>query len=160
MMYGILIQAALVVFIAAGSWYHGYRKGDDAARAEYAARDLQAAREAQIAYAGIASRYRAKEQAQAQSFAAVSTAYQRKLDANATALLAAGAVRLFDPGSRVQACGDTAAATPASPGGNNEGRGTALSQELASFLIAEANRADGIVLRLTACQAILRSERD
>jgi hypothetical protein len=159
-MYAYLVAAVVFLVSVGGAYIGGRADGDRISDAEHLAENLQEAREAHIAYAGIASRYRAKEQAQAQSFAAVSTQYQRKLDANATALLAAGAVRLFDPGSRVQACGDTAAAAPASPGGNNEGRGTALSQELASFLIAEANRADGIVLRLTACQAILRSERD
>jgi hypothetical protein len=157
-MYAVLIQAALVVFIAAGTWYHGYRKGGDVTRAEYATRDLKAATEAQDAYARLASRYRAKEQAQAQSFAAVSTAYQRKLDANATALLAADAVRLFDHGTSPKACGDTPATVAANPVAANSG-GTELSPKFAAFLRSESSRADAVVLKLNLCIGLLESER-
>jgi len=157
-LYGVLIQAAVVVFIAAGAWFHGYNKGADVTRAEYATRDLQAANEAAAAYKGLEERYRAKEQAQAQHFAAVSKDYQRRLDANATALVTAGAVRLFDPGTHSQTCGDSAAKTPADSVAANP-RGTELSAKLADFLRSEASRADKVVLKLNLCIDTLEAER-
>ena len=160
-MYGLLIQAALVVFIAAGTWYHGYSKGERDTEGVYAKRDLQAASEASIAYAGIVERERKKEQTWAKSFARVSQGHQKELADNAKALdIALASGRLYDrfaahPETSGSACG----AVAASPSGSDGSRGTQLSEALAKFLITEANRADKVVLRLTACQAILEEER-
>lgn len=161
-LYGILIQAALVVFIAAGAWLYGYGKGGDATRTEYAARDLQAASEAQIAYAGIVERNRAKEQAWAKSFSRVSQGHQKELADNAKALdIALASGRLYDKfAANLQASGSACGPVASSASGGDGGRGTELSNPLTEFLVREASRADKIVLQLTSCQAILRSERD
>ncbi len=172
-LYGALIQAALVVFIAAGAWWHGFGKGSDVARAEFATRDLQAAREAQIAYAGIVKRRHETEQAWQKSFASVSQEHQKDLAENEKALdtalagLRSGAIVLRDPGTVGQACGGGSGSPAASPG-VGDGSASAglppapfavLSDEASRFIVEMASDADAVVVQLQACQAILEAER-
>jgi len=165
-LYGVLIQAAVVVFIAAGAWFHGYNKGADVTRAEYATRDLQAATEAQAAYARIVERHRAKEQEWQKSLTAVSAQYQKRIAANETQRLAdlaaidSRTLILRDPNaSGVQACSGGSSPSAGTAAGRNGATGAELSSAASRFLLELASEADSIVGQLSACQAILRSER-
>jgi len=159
-LHGVLIQAALVVFIAAGAWYHGYGKGSDVTRAEYAQRDLQAATEAQDAYARIVERYRAKEQAQAKQIAAVSAQHQKDLIANEKALdIALSGSRLFDRNATNNQAGGSCPAIVAGNPVATDTRGTELSREASDFLRSEAARANRTVIKLNLCIDTLEAER-
>ena len=160
-MYGNLICAALVLFIAAGTWLHGYHHGEVQAISEYRQRDLQTATEAGIAYAGIVSRYRAQEAKWQKSFSSVSTQQQKDRLANEKALdIALASGRLYDRNaSNPQACGGGATTVAASPSGGDAGKGSFLSESASGFLRRLANEADSVVIQLQACQAILKAER-
>ena len=61
-MYAYLVAAVVFLVSVGGADWKGRTDGDAITSAEYAQRDLQAATEAQIAYAGIVIRERKKEQ--------------------------------------------------------------------------------------------------
>jgi len=161
--YGYLVAAiaGLVALGAAG--YEGYQLGGDHVRAEYAARDIKQAKEAAALAQATQEKYRAQEQAHSQAVAAIANDYQGRLtDAQAKTAIAlnairSGSVRLRDPGAK--ACGDPAPGTPAAPGRGNGDTAGGLSDQLATFLVSEAARADQVVLQLTACQAVIISDR-
>ena len=76
------------------------------------------------------------------------------------ALVDAGELRLRDPGARDPA-GDRGCPGDATAGaGRNHGTQTAeLSAKAAEFLLALTGEADTVVRQLTACQALITSER-
>lgn len=157
-MNGYILAALIGLAVSGIAYVQGRADGGRLERAEYAAQRLQEVREYGIAVNGIQTRYRAQERQWAQSFAKVSTFYQGELKKNDQALadaLAAG--RLRDPYAK--ACGDPAPATSTSSSGNHGDGGGELSPEFDAFLKSEAARADKVVARLTACQAILINER-
>jgi len=157
-MYANILFAAIFVCVVAGSYVQGRADGNRITKAEYIQRDLQSSEEARIAERGIAARERAKESDWQKRFAQASTKYQRSIDASATALVTANAVRLFDPGRPIQ--------TPANGTGKvasnsvaTDTRGTELSATFADFLKREASRADTTAMRLNLCIDVLESER-
>ena len=153
------LVAALVFLLAlGGAYWKGRTDGARLTAAEYATRDLKASEEARIAERAITERYRAQEQRWQAAFSKAGTDYQRKLDANATALLVSDAVRLRDPFTKPQACGSETTQPAADTNAANSG-GTELSQAFASFLRSEASRADAVVLKLNLCIDTLESER-
>jgi len=163
--YGNLVCAALVGLIAISSYIAGDRNRAKIDAGEQAQRDLKAATEAQAAYKSLSEQYRAKEQAQAQAFAAVSAQYQKRIANNETQRLAdltaveSRALVLRDPNADPKACGNQAASTTPGASGSNGAKGADLPAKTAGFLLGLANEADAVVGQLTACQAILRSER-
>ena len=157
-MYANILFAAIFVCVVAGSYVQGRADGNRITKAEYVQRDLQSSDEARIAERGIVARERAKESNWQKRFAQASTKYQRSLDANATALLAANAVRLFDPGRPIQTLTSGTGEVATNTGTTNT-RGTELSQPFADFLKREASRADATAIRLNLCINVLESER-
>ena len=159
----VYLAGAVAVLVAVGSAYwQGRTDGATATRAEYQARDLQAATETRIAERGIQDRYRAQEAKWAQSFAAVSKKYQKELAANETRYLTslATAPVLRDPyAADCKAGGSSAAEAAPSPGKRDGGKGSQLSPEASIFLWNLAVEADAVVLQLTACQAVIAEDR-
>lgn len=163
-LYAILGLVAVLALAGAGA--KGYSLGKDNVRAEYAARDLQAAADAQAAYKAIAEKYRAKEQADAQALATVANDYERRLkDARGKTTVAmdalrSGALRLRDPGAvGQQAGGNCAPETPPSTGKRDGEKGAGLSDQASEFLLTEAARADAYTEQLAACQAVIEADR-
>ncbi|MBF3800036.1 lysis protein [Burkholderia pseudomallei] len=95
----------------------------------------------------------------------ISTDYERKLnDAKSQAdrdiaAARAGALRLRD---RAATCGNQPSESATGPGAgvSADTGGAELSLPATEFLLSEAGRADEIVLRLNACEAVVRSDRD
>jgi len=157
-MYANLIILAIFVGVTVGAYFTGANNREKIVRGEYAARDLQASEEARTVEKAIAERERAKEASWQQKFAQAGTKYQRSLDASATALLTANAVRLYDNYRAVAACGSAASETAADTVAT-DARGTELSKPFADFLKREASRADSTAIRLNLCIDVLESER-
>lgn len=150
----------------AGASYKAYHLGANNVRAEYAARDLQAAAEAQAAYKAVAEKYRAKEQADAQALAQVANDYERRLkDAKSKTSIAldairSGSLKLRDPGTASNQAGrDCPAQTTASAVVGDGSTGAELSRDASAFLYSEAARADAYTEQLGACQAALEADR-
>lgn len=62
-------------------------------------------------------------------------------------------------GATCASSGNAAATTAASTGSSDGATRAELSDTAAEFLIGEANRADAVVAQLTACQAVVASDR-
>ncbi len=170
----VYLAAAVACLVALGGAYVKGRTDEGRiVRGEYAARDLQAATEAQIAYAGIVERRRKTEQAWQKSFAGISQKHQGEIADNAKKLkdalagLRSGDFVLRDPGTVNQACGSGSGSPAASPG-VGDGSASAglppapfaiLSNEASRFIVEMAAEADEVVVQLQACQAILEAER-
>ena len=156
-------MAAAIAFLVSvgGALWKGYGLGESATRAEYAARDIQEAREAQIAYAGIVNRYRSQEAAWANKVTSISTRYQKDLTANEKALdVAISGSRLYDRTAiNPKACDNGTAKVAGNTGVGNGGSGTYISEAAGIFLRRLANEADAVTIQLSACQDILASER-
>ena len=132
----------------------------DGAKLEASANNALRAQEAIEFNLAIEGAYKRKAETEAKwqaSFSAAGKDYQRKIDAAHTALVTAGAVRLFDPGTRA-ACGDPAAKV-AADSKPTDPRGTELSAWLTDYLKREASRADKVVLKLNLCIDTLEAER-
>lgn len=157
-----VLLAAVVGFVAAvgGAYVQGRSDGNAISDREHVAEKLQQTTETAIAINGAQTRHRAQEAQWQESFSTVSTTLQGKLDASKKALaIALAANRLRDPFAKPQTCGGaTAEAAPSASGDNAPGE-SELSVQFDTFLKSEASRADKIVLKLTACQEILTSER-
>jgi prophage endopeptidase len=164
-LYANIIIAAIFVGVTVGAYIQGRADGTRVTKAEYLQRDLQASEEARIAERGIAARERAKEQDWQKRFVAASTDYQKRIAANETQRLAdmaavdARTLILRDPNSAVQTCPDRTGEIAGSASGRDGGPGSELPPKTAQFLLSLAGEADSVVGQLTACQAILRSER-
>jgi len=161
-----LIAALAFVLGITGAYVKGRSDGGQLVVSEYAQRDLADERVNAAVVKGINARYRAKEQAQAQAFAAVSAGYQKRIANNEAqkrddaAALDARTLVLRDPSSpRVQSCGGGAASAAPGAGGRDGPAGGELSLPASRFLLALANEADGVVNQLTACQAVVEADR-
>jgi hypothetical protein len=66
---------------------------------------------------------------------------------------------LRDQGTVGQTCSSGTAQAAAPSGGSDGNSGGKLSEQLTTFLISEASRADQIVSQLSACQQVLIDER-
>jgi hypothetical protein len=115
-------------------------------------------------YAELQTKYREKERQFAVDQAAIAEKYRKEREDNdrkknaVIAGLRSRAIVLRDPGS-AQSCGSSPGEATAPAPGSDGKAGTELSPELAQFLVGEADRADGIVKQLAACQEIVESDR-
>jgi len=159
-LFAVLILAGL-----GGSYLKGRTDGGDIVRGEYAARDLKAASDYAAKERSITEANRQKERQWAKSAASASARYQRELATNETQRLAdraaieSGAIRLRDPGTDHKAAGSEACPVAGSPSGHHGAEGTYLSSKTTAFLLGLATEADSVVNQLSACQQVLRSER-
>lgn len=163
-MYANILIAVVAAAMLAGSYLQGRKDGGNAIRADYAARDIKAAQDYAAKEREITEAYRAKEAKWAQQVAAVSKDYQRKV-ANAhtqrladLAAIDARTLRLRDPGTDSQACGNSATPPSATASGRDDRSGAYLSDKAARFLLGLTAEADSVVSQLTACQQILIDE--
>jgi len=128
--------------LAVGAYVQGRADGTRVTKAEYLAVEKS-----------ISTQARAKENEWQQKFAEAGKKYQRGLDANATALFTANAVKLYDFAHSSNTC--KVAADPVAV----DARGAELSATFADFLKREASRADSTAIRLNLCIDMLESER-
>lgn len=164
-MYAYIIAAVVGLVMLASGAYEVYQAGANSVRVEQQARDLKAAQDYAAKEREITEAYRAKEAKWSQSLAAVSKDYQRKVAANETQRLAdiaaidARTIRLRDPSADNQACGSEASDAATDPAGHHGSEGTYLSSKAATFLLGLVTEADAVATQLSACQAVLTSER-
>jgi len=164
-LYGNLLLAAIFVGVVAGAYVQGRADGTRVIKAEYLQRDLQASEEARAVEKAIAERERAKEQGWQKRFVAASTDYQKRIAANETQRLAdmaaldARTLILRDPNGTAGCVSGSGSEIAGSASGRNGVSGSELPAKTAGFLLSLASEADAVVGQLTACQAILRSER-
>lgn len=152
--------AWLLSLAGAGYWAHGV--GVDSERVIWQARELRAQQVANTKYRELDSRYRSMERVGAEHLAAVSAAYEERLNdaqdrtQHLAAAARAGDLRLRDPGARTEhACGGDASPAAADPGQRDGEAGAELSAAAAGFLLELTGEADQRVEQLTACQASL-----
>ena len=159
--------AVLILAAAAGIYVKGGNDREARITAMYQARDLKAAADYQAKETALQNEYRAKEQAQGIAFAAVSKKLLVERSNHETTKLAALAavdagtlkLRLTDSAD-CKASGNQSSEIAGSARRSNGGEeGRFLGKADTAFLVAEASRADIYVTQLTACQAVLTSER-
>ena len=141
-----------------------YNDGYNAAKNHYQKLMAEADKAHAIVYAQLEANARQQEQDHAATIAAVDQKYFKELknvQAKNKADLAAlrnGALQLRDR----FICPDAGGSRPSTLTGSGMGNGTGtggLRITDAEFLVSEADRADGIVIQLQACQEILRADR-
>lgn len=166
-MYAKLAIALVLLLALVGAYVKGRSDGGKIVQADYAQRDLKAAQDYAAKEREITEKYRSKEANWQSQFVAASKAYQRGLANAETAKLAAiagvesGAIKLrLNDSADCKVDGNTTSEIAASASGRNDSaEGRFLGKADSAFLIAEASRSDKIVMQLSACQQILRSER-
>ena len=160
-----VIIAAIIGLLAAS--IVGYLKGSHDGKVQIEAlwQTREAAINAQAAnkISEAAARVAAIEHAHADEINAVDTKYQTKLrekeNALALALNAAKYSGLYAHTTCPAVSGNPTGG-PVAPSGIGDGSPRVkLPDEDARFLLSEADRADKIVEQLTACQAVIRSDR-
>lgn len=108
---------------------------------------------------------RGKELATAERQAAIDATYQENLRVSnnerdrALADLAAGRIRLRNLAAALQARERGASEAAPGAGEHHGAEGAGLSDETSRYLVGEAARADAVVEQLTACQALVKSDR-
>lgn len=163
----VYFLAALVWLLSlVGVGWKLHSMGVAETKSAYVTRDLQDERMYSAQFRGINARYRDIELKWADRLSTVSTKYEQEVAKNAKtkadldAARKRGAVVLRDPGrTGGEACGGGTPETAPGTGQRDGPPGARLSESLADFLVAEASRADAIVLQLTACQDVLDNER-
>jgi prophage endopeptidase len=174
-LYVALGAVLLIVLIVAGfMWYVGSERRAAFAAGEVAERGRWQAKESKELSAANAEILRLTKLAQdleakrAAALAKASADYQkgladgkRELDA-AVAAARSGALVLRDPGRTTGACppGGAAAATEPGAGGRDGAKGGELSREASAFLLELTGEADAVAKQLTACQAVVRADRE
>lgn len=151
--------------VAVGWW----QRHDGAARVEAAwqAREAQQVSQAAERIQAMQVAARDAEHRHGQALADISAHYQEQLthaedrrrrDIDA---LRAGTLRLRDPNApAVPACGSETGPTPPAPGGRDGAQGGELSGQAAEFLYRLASEADDLARQLTACQQVIRQDRE
>lgn len=165
--YAYLIAAVVAVVMLAGAYLQGRSDGTDITTSAYATRDLQGAQVSFAKYQEVSDKYRAQEARWQEKFVSASRTHQRELANVHTSKLAAIAavesgalrLRLNDPTDCATSRSGSAEIATAASGRNGDAEGRFLGKADSAFLIAEASRADAVVSQLTACQQILRDER-
>ncbi len=155
-----MILGAVVFAIAA--YFYGHYEGGHAVKAEWEAEKSEANAQAAQALQDANARVLEAERALAVKQVKVEKIYVEKIrevEIERNSLSAASR----DDGLFIDAaCPDRGGELPgvaAGPGGDHGGEKARLSESSANALIALAADADEIVHQLTACQAILREER-
>lgn len=160
------IALAFVVGLAL-AYIQGRSDGGDLVRGEYSQRDLADSRENQATYAAWNNRNRAKEQKAAREGQLIAKRHQEKVanveSSKLTALAALhdGTLRLRLTDSSGCETNGSAGSETAGTGRGDHGRteGRFFGNADAAFLISEASRADAAVNQLSACQALVRADR-
>jgi prophage endopeptidase len=162
---GIIMALAIAAYNVVD--HRGYTRGVSETDSKYAKRDNDALRSANARIQELEEKARAGERRRAEELAAVSVHYQGALEAAKSqrerdvALAHAGTLRLRDPNAASPAGCDRggpgeAAAAAAGRDGAQAGE---LSREAVGFLLNLADEADEVVEQLTACQAVVRTDR-
>ena len=158
-----------IAFIASVLTVGGYEHhaGATAENAKWEQRYAQETAQAAATINKLQTEARTKEAAYEAGMVALAGNYQKELkneqDQSAADLAAvrAGALSLRDPfATGTLSAGPSSAGTITASAGSGHGApGCELSQPTAEFLVGEADRADGIVRQLDACQAIVVQDR-
>lgn len=169
----VLAGIASAVFFGAKSYIDGvdskaFERGRTEAVAAYQKRDNEALAAANKRIAELGIQIRAIEAKAAKDVAALDANHQKEIeraknqaehDVNAAR---SGALRLRDHWrDEARSCiaardRDAVSAAAGTTGVGNGPRGAELSAEATEFLLTEANRADAVVDKLTAAQALIR----
>lgn len=155
--------AWLASLVAVGYWQND--AGHVAERVGWQEKDNKELRLANAKITELNNRERTKERESAERLAAVSDNYQRELK-NAkdqrerdVSAARAGTLKLqFNPAS-VSPGGSEAGSTAASAGRCDGAATSELPREITANLFALADDADEVVKQLSACQAVVRSDR-
>jgi len=147
--------------------HRAYKRGVDASTLVWQEREAHELAAANLEIDRLNRAARAAEQLQAARVAGIAAQYEKDLqNANRTrdaalAAARAGSLVLRDPGAAPckDAGGGPGGQAPAAAGGRDGAPGGGLSGQAAEFLLGEAARADEVVRQLTACQAVLLSDR-
>lgn len=159
-----VILGAVVALGAAltGSFFYGTSVGEAKTDVKWQRRELDINAESEKTLAKANARALAAEQKSAGDMAAISKAYQEKLlekdHEKDRAIASARASGLFIRTKRAN-CGNAVPAAGAASSGRDGETRSELSDEASEYFIAEANRADKIVDQLTACQSIVKADR-
>lgn len=159
----IMAGAALAALVLA--LFLAYNQGRKIERANWIERDNKATIEATMKLQAANERAIAAERKNAQDLADVSQTYQKELSharnetARAVAAVRTGAIRLRDPrqgtGDR-----DTVPEVGTTATGCDAAKGSELPGADAEFLVRLAGEADEVAKQLSACQAIIRKDRE
>lgn len=162
------IIAVLVIWIGslAGVGYWQNAAGHTSERTVWQGKENTELTDAANRILELSNKARTEVQKHADDLARISTQYQkektdakRKTDA-LVAGLRAGTVILFDPGtSTVQTCGGAIGQTPSTTSGHDGGAPSKLSGAASEFLLQLTGESDEIVRQLSACQAVVLSDR-
>lgn len=164
-MYGQLICAALVLGLTLGAYFQGRIDGTRITKAEFLQLRLQEQAEHQAA---INAAWKVKADTEGKWQAKVSEIdkdRQRLRSANETQRLAdlaaldARTLILRDPNRNAEASGNCAATVASGSSGSDGSSGANLPVKTAQFLLGLASEADAVTIQLSACQAILQSDR-
>lgn len=149
---------------------HAYVAGKKDERAKWLARESKELAAANEEIDRLHKQAREEEGHHAEMLFAISKDYEREIGnakrARDLALDAvrSGAVVLRDPGIRTSGCEGPrlgpAREAPAAAGKRNGAAAADLSREAGVFLLELASEADDVVRQLTACQAVVRSDRE
>lgn len=157
-----VVAVWLLSLAAMGYWQN--RAGHTAERADWQKRETSELATANRKIVQLNDEARAREREHAESISNIDTGYQRRIqnEQRKTDLLVAdllaGILVLHDPAGQGAGASETGPA-PTGPGERDGEAGCQLSTTAARFLLEEAGRADQIVDQLTACQAVIVSDR-
>jgi len=164
-LYANLIIAAILVGLTVGAYFTGANNREKIVRGEFSALRLQEQAEHQAA---INAAWQSKADTEGKWQAKVSEIdkdRQRLRSANETQRLAdlsaiyARTLILRDPNRNAEASGNCAASVASGSSGSDGGTGAELPAKTSQFLLGLASEADAVVIQLSACQAILQSDR-
>lgn len=150
--------------VGVGAWQNGVGHVEE--RVEWQAKDNEELRLANAEITRLNDKARADERAHATRLDAVSTQYQKEMK-NAKAQrdrdvadARTGALRLQFNTGRVNPGGSEAGDPAATPGRCDGGTTAELPREVVADLFSLVNDADEVTKQLTACQAVVRSDRN
>lgn len=165
-----VILALVVAFVTQGlgAYFYGVDTGETKQDAKWQARENTELKTANAKILELTTKVRADEAKAATDQAAISEDYEGKLknvqddkdkfvsDVRAGRIV----LRIPQPAAAKRAGGGASSQAAASPGQcDGEARGE-LPREVTEFLYGEAGRADSIVEQLTACQALVKRDRN
>lgn len=162
----LLGALAATVALTFGVYFYGVSVGVDKTEAAWQAREAKINAASATAIQAAEAKARAAERKSAETVASVSAGYQAKLKEKdrekdrAIAGLRVANGGLFLDTKLPPSCGSPVPEAGPAPGGRDGSTRAELSDKAAEFLIGEANRADKIVEQLTACQAIVKKDRE
>lgn len=162
------IIAALILWAASigGVGYWQNHAGHTAERVAWQQKDNEELRKANASILALEESARDSEQKHAQEMSTIGNDFEkekqdakRKTDATLAALHA-GTIVLRDPyTSSLHPAGSKTGQAVTTASGSDGGTTAKLSDESAGFLLNLSGEADEVVGQLTACQAVIRSDR-